>query len=122
MVVVVVVVVVVVLLLLLLLWADHRARVAQADAQVVGALRHIREDAQQALHDGIGKRSLLRRRHSRKDAALGAEDRRLAAPLGEAAGPGQRLEAHEDAVLQGTISIIYIYIYIFIMNINNVNT
>ena len=61
------------LLSILLLWVGHRARVAQADAQVLGAVGHVREDSQHALQrrEGVGR--LLRRRHGRKNAALRAQ-------------------------------------------------
>ena len=65
------------------------SRVAQADAQVVGALQDLRKDAQQPLEgcDGVG--GLTLRRDSSQNLALGAEDRGPFAPLGEATCPWQ---------------------------------
>mmetsp|Transcript_104142 Transcript_104142/g.299726 ORF Transcript_104142/g.299726 Transcript_104142/m.299726 type:complete len:306 (+) Transcript_104142:95-1012(+) len=79
---------------------DDRAWVPQADAQIRGAAGDTREHAEQALQRCEGLPGLRHRRHCSQDAALGAEDRRLPAPLREAARPRQRLEADEDHVVR----------------------
>mmetsp|Transcript_111359 Transcript_111359/g.265671 ORF Transcript_111359/g.265671 Transcript_111359/m.265671 type:complete len:363 (+) Transcript_111359:166-1254(+) len=76
-------------------WMNDLSRVAQADAQVVGALQDFRKDAQEPLEscDGVG--GLTLRRDSSQNLPFGAEDRGPFAPLGETTCPWQCLEPNE---------------------------